>query len=367
VEQAVKHPEKTIHHAVHKVEKKAEHIAKQAVHGIMKTEQNVERTVHQVGKNVEKSLHEFSKHPIDSTVEFVRGAGDAALADVTFNVVQRPYNSKHPVAYQAGQMVGHAVSTLAGMVETTGFAAVGTGGIVLDATGVGAVAGAPATAIAAAGVTHGATLTATGSANFAKSAKELYQRMSRSEGVSGGVSKGTGKGKGVSQAGDDIPRISEIKVRFKKNPKHDAVEFERQLKAQEEGLNSLTVDEYLKNRDRYLKEGRSLEGNAAQQAAREKAYLDKVNELRRNGLSRKEAEKKASEWIKGQAALHNPDQIAGGNPLNISGMGDKRINSSIGSQWKYKIDEMDKQIRSMAKNMTEAERKSTRLNVKLTK
>jgi hypothetical protein len=30
-------------------------------------------------------------------VEFVRGVGDAALADVTFNVVQRPYNSKHPV------------------------------------------------------------------------------------------------------------------------------------------------------------------------------------------------------------------------------------------------------------------------------
>lgn len=193
VEQAVKRPEKTIHYAAHQVEKKAEHIAKQAVHGIMKAEQNVERTVHQVGKNVEKSLHEFSKHPIESTVEFVRGAGDAALADVTFNVVQRPYNSKHPVAYQAGQIAGHAVSTLAGMAETTGFAAVEAGGIVLDATGVGAVVGAPATAIAAVGVTHGATLTATGSANFAKSAKELYQRMSRSEGVSGGVPKGPGK------------------------------------------------------------------------------------------------------------------------------------------------------------------------------
>jgi hypothetical protein len=86
---------------------------------------------------------------------------------------------------------GSKITHLAGIAETTGFAAVETGGIVLDATGVWAIVGAPATAIAAAGVTHGATLTATGSANFAKSAKELYQRMSRSEGGAGVPSKVT--------------------------------------------------------------------------------------------------------------------------------------------------------------------------------
>ncbi|HBF37739.1 MAG TPA: hypothetical protein DDW50_10495 [Firmicutes bacterium] len=152
---------------------------------------------------------------------------------------------------------------------------------------------------------------------------------------------------------------------FKRNPEHETVEFERQLKAQEEGLNSLTIDQYLKNRDRYLKEGRALEGDAAQQVLREKAYLDKVAELREKGLSRKEAEKQASEWIKGQAALHNPDQIAGGIPTNVKGMGDKRINSSLGSQWKYKIDELDEKIRAEAAKMTDDERKSIRLNVKL--
>ena len=66
-----------------------------------------------------------------------------------------------------------------------------------------------------------------------------------------------------------------------------------------------------------------------------------------------------------QAALHNPDQIAGGNPLNVEGVGDKAINSSIGSQWKYRIDYADERIQSMAKNMTDVERKSTYLNVKL--
>ncbi|MEJ8553231.1 polymorphic toxin type 15 domain-containing protein [Tepidibacter sp. Z1-5] len=170
----------------------------------------------------------------------------------------------------------------------------------------------------------------------------------------------------VSESVDDIPRISEIEVSFNRNTKHDTAEFKRQLKAQEEGLNNLTVDEYMENRDRYLREGRALEGNAAQKAERERALQEKINELQENGLSWEKAEKEASKWMKSQAALHNPDQIAGGNPLNIGGMGDKRINSSLGSQWKYRIDAMDEKIRDIAAKMNEAERKSTKLNIKLT-
>lgn len=47
-------------------------------------------------------------------------------------------------------------------------------------------------------------------------------------------------------------------------------------------------------------------------------------------------------------------------------MGDKRINSSIGSQWKYRIDVVDEQIRNIAKNMPPDKLKNTYLNVKLT-
>ncbi|WP_412093658.1 polymorphic toxin type 15 domain-containing protein, partial [Peribacillus simplex] len=162
-----------------------------------------------------------------------------------------------------------------------------------------------------------------------------------------------------------VQRISEIEVKFKQNPKHNAEEFARQLKDQEKGLNGLTIDEYLKNRERYIEEGRALEGNAAQKAARVKAYLDKVDELRETGLSRKESEKQATVWINEQAALHNPDQIAGGNPLDIGGMGDKRVNSSLGSQWRYRIDVIDEQIKSIAASMTEVDKKSIYLNVKL--
>ncbi|MGG4460858.1 polymorphic toxin type 15 domain-containing protein [Brevibacillus porteri] len=167
------------------------------------------------------------------------------------------------------------------------------------------------------------------------------------------------------ETGKPATRIAEVEVKFKRNPKHDSEEFARQLKDQEKGLNELTVDEFIKNRDKYIQNGRAKEGDAAQKLARKKALQDKIEELREQGLSYKDAEIEANKWIKDQAALHNPDQIAGGDPLHITGMGDKRINSSIGSQWKNNIDSMDKQIRDMAKEMTEEERKSTYLNIKL--
>ena len=188
--------------------------------------------------------------------------------------------------------------------------------------------------------------------------KDLAQKIT----AKGEGSKGTGNGKHL----DDVPRIKEVEVSFKRNDKHDSEEFARQLKDQEKGMNELTVDEYLKNREKYIEQGRAIEGNAAQQATREKALNKKIEELFESGMSWEEAEIKANSWLKTQAALHNPDQIAGGNPLNIGGMGDKRINSSIGSQWKYRIDIVDDQIGELAKLMTPEQRKSTYLNVKLT-
>ncbi|MBS5886857.1 MAG: hypothetical protein KIC81_18765 [Clostridium sp.] len=162
-----------------------------------------------------------------------------------------------------------------------------------------------------------------------------------------------------------MSKIDEIEVNFNYKTKYDEAEFARQLADQEAGMNNLTVDEYLKNRERYIAKGRAIEGNMAQQAARKEAQAQKIAELRKSGLSYSEAKKQAEEWITSQAALHNPDQIAGGNPSKIGGMGDKNINSSIGSQWKYRIDVVDEQIKALADKMTESDRKSTYLNVKL--
>ena len=174
------------------------------------------------------------------------------------------------------------------------------------------------------------------------------------------------KSEGGSDVLDEIKRIDEIEVEFNYNSKYDETEFARQLADQQKGMNELTVQEYLDNRQKYIEQGRAIESNAAQQAARENAYLDKVSELRRNGLSAEEAKLQADEWLKTQAALHNPDQVAGGKITNVGGVGDKGVNSSIGSQWRYRIDAVDEQIQKVAKGMSKAERNSTYLNVNLT-
>ena len=178
----------------------------------------------------------------------------------------------------------------------------------------------------------------------------------------GDTSKVTSKVKHL----DNVTRIKEVEVHFKRNHKHDSEEFSRQLIDQEKGMNELTVDEYLKNRDRYISEGRAIEGNAAQKLARQEALKDKITELRKQGLSRADATIQATKWMETKAALHNPDQIAGGRVDIIGGLGDKRVNSSIGSQWKYRIDVVDEQIREIAKNMSPEQLKNTYLNVKLT-
>ncbi|WP_332238751.1 polymorphic toxin type 15 domain-containing protein [Sporolactobacillus sp. KGMB 08714] len=209
-----------------------------------------------------------------------------------------------------------------------------------------------------------------GGESLIQDVKSTFRQMASKESVNPQINYSKiedvqGAGRAVKHL-DDVPRIKEIEVKFNQSAKHDAEEFERQLKGQEKGMNELTVDEYLRNRERYLAKGRAIEGNAAQQAARENAYLERVSELRRKGLSLEDAEKQANEWLDTQAALHNPDQIAGGRAVNIGGMGDKGVNSSIGIQWRYRIDVVDEQIRDMAKKMTPEQLKNTYLNVKLT-
>ena len=65
------------------------------------------------------------------------------------------------------------------------------------------------------------------------------------------------------------------------------------------------------------------------------------------GMDPEEAEKVARESMKGQAALHNPDGVAGGKIDSITSMGDENINSSIGSQWKSgRASSIESQVKS---------------------
>ncbi|ANB60857.1 HNH endonuclease [Anoxybacteroides amylolyticum] len=183
IKQEIKETEKTIERGTRQLEKKAEHAAKQAVHDIINAGQKIEQAARQVAKNAEKSWHGLAKHPMESTVEFVRGAGDAIVQDITLDNIHRSYHSPHPVAYESGKMAGHAVSTVAGMIETSGSEALEVGGASLTATGEGAFVGVPAMAMTGEGMAYGQAETSLSFNRLVKSAEELYQRMSRSEGA----------------------------------------------------------------------------------------------------------------------------------------------------------------------------------------
>ena len=176
----------------------------------------------------------------------------------------------------------------------------------------------------------------------------------------------------------EVPEFN-VKPKFNNDPNLKA-EYTRQVKGQEEGLNKLSIKEYLDNREAYANRlneqklsgkknpsGRDTKGNAQQQLVRDDALNRKIKEYKDQGLTRKEAKEKADEWIKTQAALHDPDQIAGGNPLNVTGMGDKRINSSIGSQWKSRANDVEKQVRKYIKDnsLSEKDLEKIYLNIKL--
>ena len=160
--------------------------------------------------------------------------------------------------------------------------------------------------------------------------------------------------------------MPEINTVFNYKSKFDEKEFARQLENQEKGLNSLTIAEFVENRKKYNVAGRNKKANQFQKELRGKFKQDKIEELFENGMSYDDAVKVADEWIKSKAVLHNPDQIAGGNSMNLTGLGDKNVNSSLGAQWRYRIDDLEKQIMSFANKIPENEWESIKLNIKLT-
>lgn len=103
-----------------------------------------------------------------------------------------------------------------------------------------------------------------------------------------------------------------------------------------------------------------------QKELREQFKQDKIEELLINGLSYEDAVNETEKWIKIQAVLHDPDQIAGGNLMNLTGLGDKNINSSIGLHWRYRINDLEKQIMDFANTILKSEWSNVKLNIKLT-
>lgn len=73
---------------------------------------------------------------------------------------------------------------------------------------------------------------------------------------------------------------------------------------------------------------------------------------------------------KGMDVLHSPDLNAGGTASGTTGLGDKGVNRSIGSNWGQNQDgagagERVRTIDDTARSVPKAERASTKMNVKL--
>lgn len=78
------------------------------------------------------------------------------------------------------------------------------------------------------------------------------------------------------------------------------------------------------NREKYIKNGRDIEEKHYQKEARNKAKNEKLEELLNQGFSKNEAKARVSKIFQQQAALHNPNMIAGGHVHNIGSLGDKK-------------------------------------------
>ena len=180
------------------------------------------------------------------------------------------------------------------------------------------------------------------------------------------VKKSEGKKEDKKQE-KKVSKTEEITVEFKYKSKFDEEEFSRQLSNQEKGMNKLTVKEYLENRKNYKAKGRDPRGDAAQKQAREDALRNKIDELQSKNPDKSydQIKKEANDWLETQAALHDPDQVAGGDPTKITGMGDRRINSSLGGQWMSRIGAVDEKVEAFAKTLTEEQQMNTYLNIRL--
>lgn len=163
--------------------------------------------------------------------------------------------------------------------------------------------------------------------------------------------------------------------------KYDKEEFIAQGQMQEEGLNDLSVADYLDNYERYQAEGRApddaqrnyrlgiqetiADENSERQIAETMkanpgmSYEEASNQVNQSSLIRQARDETAS-----QAALHNPDQIAGGDPQNVHAMGSGRVNSAYGSQWRSRSERLYQEVLRASRGMSREEMENTRLNVK---
>lgn len=83
---------------------------------------------------------------------------------------------------------------------------------------------------------------------------------------------------------------------------------------------------------------------------RDQWIRDKTNEIRqRQNLSRSAARDLARQEAAGLDATHILDIVAGGDPAILSGLQNRSVNRSLGSQWRGKVKNLDDALANQAK------------------
>jgi hypothetical protein len=186
----------------------------------------------------------------------------------------------------------------------------------------------------------------------------------------------TAVGRILEELGIEVPEVIDppLRVEFRRRPWHDEGEYRRQLLDQQEGINAMSVGRWWRNRLSYLarrtapgsRSGRDPRSANEQRRFREQQWQQIYLEALAEGASEEDARYAADSLLSRTAALHDPDQIAGGEYYALGSLGDRRINSSIGAQWRYRIRDMEAAItRDRLHGIPETEWDSVDMRVEL--
>ena len=139
---------------------------------------------------------------------------------------------------------------------------------------------------------------------------------------------------GVIINDDGVLRLSQpVEVTFStKNPNIDPAEFLRQGDLQERSLNQQSVAGWQENMDHFDLYKR-VDGPVPTNYRVEQIQLRADALEARTGMTPDAALAQAEQEAAGLHVLHGPDQVAGGNPLQLTGLGDARVNGAYGRGW----------------------------------
>jgi hypothetical protein len=178
----------------------------------------------------------------------------------------------------------------------------------------------------------------------------------------------------VSKPKNFLTKMTEVQVDFT-HKKYDVDEYRRQLQMQQATIWRMKIDQWAKNRTGFTDRRDDPKGdgsgrdpasaklqdefrkaNEASWIANRIVALQTLNPKWSSATVKGQATK---DWDK-QAALHPLDQVAGGGPKPTT-MGNKRVNSSIGSTWRTEVVKVEKGI----KGITKANQKLWNMNVRI--